>query len=35
MQKERPAVCTIYYATSSCTMAFAMYTVYVATLTLP
>ena len=30
MQEERPAVCTVYYAASSCTMAFAMYTVYVA-----
>ena len=32
MQEERPAVCTVYYAASSCTMAFAMYTVYVAPL---
>ena len=30
MQEKRPIVCTVYYAASSFTMVFAMYTVYVA-----
>ena len=30
MQEQRPVVCTLYYAASSFTMVFSMYTVYVA-----